>query len=299
MFQPVKKIDIHVHTSESKWLTYDRESRYATPEELIAIYDSIGVERGVLLPEISVETGFQTTSNFEIWRIVQRYPDRFSWFCNVDARQGTNSPATDFSAHLAQCRENGAQGIGELTTNLYFDDPLMTNLFRYAEKAGMPVIFHIGNRGGDYGVVDDIGLPALERTLAAFPKLVFLGHSQKFWAELGGGLTPEERDGYPTGRVAPGGRVPELMRRYPNLMGDLSAGSGYNAMTRDPEFAYQFMEEFQDRLFYGTDICDPRNVERPMLKLARFLDEACEGGRISREAYYKISRGNAERLLGL
>ena len=57
------------------------------------------------------------------------------------------------------------------------------------------------------------------------------------------------------------------------------------------------MEEFQDKLYYGTDICDPRNIDSPMLKLASFLDEGVLSGKLSYEAYYKISRGNAEKLI--
>jgi len=89
------------------------------------------------------------------------------------------------------------------------------------------------------------------------------------------------------------------MRKYPNLYGDMSAGSGANAFMRDPEHAYKFIEEFQDRLLFGTDICDPRQIDDPMLKLAEFLDEAMEQDKISYEAYYKVSRGNALKLLGV
>lgn len=296
--QTVKKIDIHVHTSESAWLTRLPDSRYATPEELIEMYDMIGVEKGVILPGLHIETGFQTTSNYEIKVITDKYPDRFEWFCNLDARQGDNRADTDFTPYIQFCKEKGAKGVGEVCSNLYFDDPLIYNLFHHCEKNNMPLTFHIGNMGGDYGIVDDPGLPRLEKALQDFPNLQFLGHSQKFWAEISGGLKAEERAGYPTGKVLPGGRVVELMRKYPNLCGDLSAGSGYNAVSRDPDFGYAFMEEFQDRLYYGTDICDPENITSPMLKLASFLDEGMLSGRLTYEAYYKISRGNAEKLLG-
>ena len=295
----VKKIDIHVHSSESAWFSRPPDRRYATPAELIAIYDRIGVERGVLLPSINVEGDFQLSSNYEMKLVADKYPDRFSWFCNIDPRQGYNAPETDFTPYLLTCMENGARGVGEICANLPFDDPLMKNLFYHCEKNGLPVIFHIGNRGRDYGIVDSFGLPGLEGALAGFPKLRFFGHSQKFWAEISGDLKPEERDGYPTGPVAPGGRLVTLMRTYPNLCCDLSAGSGYNAMTRDPAFGYAFMEEFSDRLYYGTDICDPANIGSPMLKLAAFLDEGLTTGRLSPEAYYRISRGNAEKVLGL
>lgn len=293
----VKKIDIHVHTSESAWLTRLPASRYATPVELIEMYDQIGVEKGVILPSIQVETGFQISSNYEVKNIVDKYPDRFLWFCNVDARQGSNSPDTDFSPYIQVCRENGAKGVGEVCSNIHFDDPLMFNLLSHCEKNEMPFTFHIGKMGGDYGIVDDPGLPRLEKALVAFPNLKFLGHSQMFWAEISGNLSEQDRAGYPTGKVIPGGRVVELMRKYPNLCGDLSASSGYNAVSRDPEFGYAFLEEFQDRLYYGTDICAPQNINSPMIKLASFLDDGMLSGKLSYEAYYKITRGNAEKLL--
>ena len=87
------------------------------------------------------------------------------------------------------------------------------------------------------------------------------------------------------------------MRKYPNLCGDMSAGSGCNAVTRDPAFGYAFLEEFQDRLYFGTDICSPRNMHSDMMKLAGFLDDAVTRGKISWGAYEKICRGNALDLL--
>ena len=140
----------------------------------------------------------------------------------------------------------------------------------------MPVIFHIGNPGIGYGLADELGLPRLEKVLGMFPNLAFLGHSQKFWAEISSDCSLEKRVGYPKGKIMPGGRIVELMRKYQNLHGDLSAGSGHNAITRDPEFGYKFIEEFQDRLYYGTDISDPKNVTDSMLKLSSWLDEAME-----------------------
>ena len=88
----------------------------------------------------------------------------------------------------------------------------------------------------------------------------------------------------------------ELMRSYDNLWGDLSAGSGLTAITRDPEFGYRFLEEFQDRLLFGTDICEPGDL---YAKIVRAFREAVDGGHISRGAYDKITHENAVRLLGL
>ena len=89
--------------------------------------------------------------------------------------------------------------------------------------------------------------------------------------------------------------MPVLFRRYANLWADLSAGSGYNALARDPEYAAKFLTEFQDRLMFGTDIC----FALQKLPLASFLTGLREKGKLSEVAFQKIARGNAIRLYGL
>jgi predicted TIM-barrel fold metal-dependent hydrolase len=42
------------------------------------------------------------------------------------------------------------------------------------------------------------------------------------------------------------------------MYGDLSAGSGLNALTRDEDHAKLFLERHQDKLLYGSD-CDDRS----------------------------------------
>ena len=293
----MQKIDIHVHTIAEKGILRPRGDTLATPEELFEMYDQLGVEKAVLLPIVSPEGQFDGNTNREILGIVRQYPDRFYWFCNIDPRQGDNSETTDFAQMLAYYKEQGAAGLGEVTANLPMDDPRLEKLFAACEQLNMPVTIHIGDLGGDYGLVDSLGLPKLERLLQKFPKLILLGHSQKFWSEISADVTEEIRGKAPKGPVIPGGRIPELMRRYPNLCGDLSAGSGCNAMMRDPDFGYTFMEEFQDRLFYGTDICSPWDITHIRVKLGPFMEQGVAEGKLSREAYEKICRGNALRLL--
>ena len=299
----MKKIDMHAHPIPFK--TIERIERppaaaggtFVTPQELRDMYDPLGIEKCVILPIVSPEAQHVWISNEEAYRLTVEYPDLFYWFCNIDPRIDKNSPDSDLSYYLEYYKKLGARGVGEVTANLYFDDPRVLNLFYHCEKCNLPITFHIGRQGNDYGLIDDLGLPRLEKVLNMFPKLRFLGHSQKFWAEIGSGITEENRNGYPEGKVLPGGRIVELMRNYPNLNGDLSAGSGSNAVMRDPDFGYAFIEEFQDRLFFATDICDPRNVNNPMLKLSAWLDEAASTGKISQLAYEKVCRGNAIALL--
>ncbi|MCM8786210.1 MAG: amidohydrolase family protein, partial [Candidatus Omnitrophica bacterium] len=91
------------------------------------------------------------------------------------------------------------------------------------------------------------------------------------------------------------GVVPKLMRKYSNLYGDLSAGSGYNALARDLNYAVEFLNEFQDILLFGTDICRP-DQEIPIVD---FLLNLVEKGKISKRVFDKIMRENAIKLLNL
>jgi hypothetical protein len=196
---------------------------------------------------------------------------------------------------LTYFKQVGFRGVGEYIPNLPLDHELNLNLFRQVEEAGLPLTFHLAPKvGGYYGCVDELGLPRLERVLQEVPNLVFLAHSQVFWAEIGTDVTETNRTGYPSGPVTPG-RVVELMRRYPNLHGDLSAGSGFNAISRDPEFGYRFLEEFQDRLYFGTDIA---NVGQ-QLPIVEYFDTLRSEEILDAEVLDKIEWKNATRLLAL
>jgi predicted TIM-barrel fold metal-dependent hydrolase len=288
-------IDIHVHTRRIAGPPRADGKTYATPEQLLARYDEIGVERAVLLPGVSPECAHVPQSNEEILEICDAHPGRFIPFCNVDPRAVSNSADAPLGRILGFYRDRGCRGIGEVSANLPFLHPMVQNLFKHVEDVGFPLTFHVAAQiGGIYGLYDDPGLPHLERSLRTFPKLRFLGHSQTFWAEMAPLETPADRYGYPGYPVKEEGVVPKLMRRYPNLLGDLSAGSGHNALARDPDYAVQFLNEFQDRLFFGTDICAP-DTPTPLVE---FLLGLRDTGRISHEVFGKVARQNAVGLLG-
>ena len=288
-------IDIHTHTTYTRGVSRPNGSRYPLPAELIDMLDAAGIDKAVILSTVSPEVRYSFVTPQEVLAIAREFSDRLIPFCNVDPRMLTNTPDADFGPMLSHFKESGFKGLGEYFPNLPFDDPLNMNVFRWVEEIGFPLTFHIATAiGGQYGCYDEVGLPRLEKVLKAFPNLVFLGHSQPFWAEIGSDVTEENRAGYPKGKVAPG-RIVELMRRYPNLHGDLAAASGFNAISRDPEFGYRFMEEFQDRLYFGTDIA---NVPQKMPQVAYFRklkDERL----ISRDACEKIAWRNAARLLDI
>jgi len=289
-------IDIHGHVQKRPGIMRGGKPCFASPEALIERHDAVGIERGVLLPMVSVECNYVSQSNEEILEIAETFPGRFIPFCNIDPRAISNSCDAPLGDLLGYYRDQGCKGIGEVCANLPFLDPLMQNLFKHVQDVGFPLTFHIAHRiGGIYGIYDDPGLPQFETTLQRFPKLKFLCHSQSFWAEMAPLDTPADRGGYPNYPVTKEGVVPWLLRRYENVYGDLSAGSGHNALARDPDYAVRFINEFQDRLLFGTDICAP-DTPTPLVD---FLTGLRDSGKISETIFNKIARENAIKLLGL
>lgn len=288
-------IDAHVHVQRPRLSCRAAGSRYPEAHELIRTMDAHGIDKAVCMSRMNPEWAYTYVTPDETLEICREYRDRLYPLAGLDPRMLSHRPDTDFRHFLRAYRDAGCRGIGEYVANLPFDDPAQMNVFRQVEEVGLPLTFHIGpTLGGCYGCYDDIGLPRLERVLRECPKLVMLGHSQPFWAEISADVTPQTRAGYPTGKVAPG-RVVELMRRYPNLLGDLSARSGLNALTRDPEFGFGFIEEFQDRLLFATDIASC-GQELPIVPWFR---EVREKRLISPEACEKIAWRNADRVFRL
>ena len=80
-------------------------------------------------------------------------------------------------------------------------------------------------------------------------------------------------------------KVVQMLRQYPNLYADLSAGSGLNALQRDSGFARDFVLEFQDRLLYGRDDFHTQ--------LREFFDSLGLPG----EVLAKVYAGNALKLV--
>ncbi|MGI5819543.1 MAG: amidohydrolase family protein [Armatimonadota bacterium] len=294
-------IDIHVHTRHMPGPNRPgTDQTYATPEQLIEMYDEVGIDKAVILPGTNPECSHHIQSVQDVLEICEMYPDRFIPFCNVNPRQVRNSPDADLGYLMRWFRDAGCRGIGEVTANMPFDHPMVENLFHHAQEVGLPVTFHVATQeGGTYGLVDDLNLPRFEAAVKKFPDLIFLCHSQAFWSEISGDVTEENRGGYPTGPVTEGGKAAELILENENVYGDLSAGSGFNAVSRDPEFGYWFLTEAQDKLLFGTDVCAPKNRNDVLINLKNFLDAAVEDGDISREVYDKVTGGNAVRLLGL
>ena len=173
------------------------------------------------------------------WLSRRRYPGALCQFTNADVR-------TAESARLIRTGLNGgAIGIGELKYPVQVDGPEMRRVYDIAGELHVPVLIHFEEGGFNSGI------RRLPELLKSYPKTIFIGHAQSWWANITGDVANES--GYPSGPVKPGGLTDKLLADYPNIYGDLSANSGRNALARDPEFAVGFLSRHSRKLMFGSD----------------------------------------------
>ncbi len=101
----------------------------------------------------------------------------------------------------------------------------------------------------------NFGFDRFYKMLEKYPRVDFIGHAQTWWANIDRNHE-DQSNLYPRGCVTRGGLTDRLLSDYPNMYGDLSAGSGLNSMTRDEDHARGFLERHQDKLLYGSDCAD-------------------------------------------
>ncbi len=262
-YTPARIIDTHQHVfwhgRDDKGLVADLDEHGIQSAWLlsweIAPFEDNASYHGVLNPLNARADG--THAGIPLRDLVvarDRYPDRFVLgYC-------PHPLLGDAPALLrAAAKIHGVRVCGEWKFRIPFDDPRSLNLFHAAGELGLPVVLHLDipyvKREGklEYlpswygGTVEN-----LERALIACPETTFIGHAPGFWREISGDAQEAEA-GYPQGKVTPDGRLYRLFRTYPNLMADLSAGSGLRALSRDPEHAVAFIKEFEDRLVFARD----------------------------------------------
>lgn len=287
--------DIHAHVYKYQYPDGIGRILMISPERLLERQDELGISHAVLLPLVSPDL-YVPQSVGEIIDLAAQSNGRWVPFCNVDPRVLTNSSDAPIGVLLEYYKKFGCAGIGEVLPNMPWSEPRLQNLLHCAQDADMPLLFDMtGRLNSGYGIYDDAGMPQLESSLNRFPDLNFIGHGPAFWAEISVLREEGDRYGYPAYPVIGEGRVADLLRKYPNLWVEISAGSGANAMLRDMEYAVKFITEFSDRIMFGTDICyDDQPVQQTGL-----LEDLLKNRRITREIFEKIAHKNAEHLLNL
>jgi uncharacterized protein len=276
-------IDVHTHIGTT-W----NGNKELTADDLLKWMDEHGIERSILLPLVSPESSSFLLLTEPALQAAKDHPDRFTAFCSIDPRTSVRGGVKGFKEIVQSYVERGAKGFGEHKVGLPFDDPLMMQIYEVCEDVGIPLLFHMDSQRG----IDEPGLPRLEHALSTFSELDFIGHGPGWWASISGDIkTKKDLGTYPKGKVAPGGAIDRLMGKYPNIYGDMSAGSGNNAFARDPDFGREFLIRRQDRLMFGTDYLQPGQG------VPQF--ETMVDMKLPYDVEVKIRRKNAERVIDL
>ena len=183
--------------------------------------------------------------------------------------------------------KRGGLLIGEQKFGVDCDSPAMQRIYELAQASGVPVLMHWQHQMYNYG------FDRFHRMLEKYPKVTFIGHAQTWWANIDRNHA-DQTVLYPKGPVTPGGLTDRYLADYANMYGDVSAGSGLGALTRDEGFTREFLQRHQDKLLFGSDCNDsdpggPKCLGAQIIATIRRLAA-------SREIERKLLYGNARRV---
>ena len=226
-------IDCHLHVNH-----FDRSI-----EDTIRHMDATGTTQAFILPLETGEGGVTLRSE-TVLHAYHQYPDRIIPFCQTDIRQ------PDVLERLKAYHLLGCRGVGEQKEHLPLNDKRVEAVIAQCDEFNWPITIHFqdGKNGYNQGIAEH-----LEPYLKRYKRVRIIGHAQTWWANLSADVPMPEKSLYPKGPIKPGGLLDRLMGDYPNLYADLSAGSGYNALTRDEEFTARFFERHPKQLLFGSD----------------------------------------------
>ncbi len=239
-------IDIHQHTN------------YAgrSDAELLRHQRALGVTKTVLLPAGSrYGLAVQAGGNDSVVVLAHSNPGEFVFFANELPDIAETEPV------IRKYLGMGAKGIGEQKFAVEADSKSIDLIAGIAREYSVPVLLHF-----EYEHYN-LNFTRFHKVLERFPEVAFIGHAQTWWGNIDRNHTQSVM--YPTGKVAAGGYTDGLLADYPNMYGDMSAGSGLNALLRDEEHARGFLLRHRTKLMFGTD-CNDRDGG----------SEKCSGGKM-------------------
>lgn len=288
-----KFIDVHHHLGSG----FIADSDHFSFEPMIKWMDDHSVTQTIMLSPILYPDNFfpgredAVIQNDALLDKFEETDGRIVPFCVVHPEAFTEHK--EIVKVLKRFKQKGVKGLGELKPkdpagnprNMSVDDPAMQRIYAACAEVDFPVLIHIDNEHA----VDVPGLPGLEKMLKQFSDVNFIGHANGWWNSITGDV--KEFKGYPKGKITPGGAAVRLLEEYPNMYGDLSANSGLNAVTRDPEFGLKFLVDFSDKLLFGTDTPGAKGGDAHF----SFYNEAD----LPQEVKQKICSENTRRLFKL
>jgi predicted TIM-barrel fold metal-dependent hydrolase len=279
-------IDIHQHVAYS-----------GRPDPvLLAHQRAMGITTTILLPagrsvntpstHAGVANGLQAEAlgNEACFRFAEAHRGEFRFAAN-------EVPDVDGAiAEVERYLKLGGLMIAEQKFGVECDSPAMQRIYEVARAFEVPVLMHWQFRMYNYG------FERFHRMLEKYPRVRFIGHAQTWWANIDKGHA-DQSVLYPKGPVTPGGLTDRYLADYPNMFGDLSAGSGLNALTRDEAFTRDFLVRHQDKLLYGSD-CNDRDGGGPKCQGTQTI-ATIRRLAASRTIERKLLHGNALKVFRL
>ena len=138
-------------------------------------------------------------------------------------------------------------------------------------------------------------LDGFMRILREFTKTIFIAHGPGWWAHISKDVPVGVS--YPWRPVEAGGKVDQILQKYPNAYADISANSGLRALQRDFQFAREFVERNREKLLYGTDFPCPNWIDKGPFGTDGLHLSFLRSMGLSQETFEKIAFKNAEKLL--
>lgn len=279
-------IDIHQHVHYA-----------ARPDDVLVTHQrAMGITHTILLPAGTPAFGTSThqgktnglqaqcAGNEACYDIAKKYPREFTFGAN----EVPDLP--DAIQEIEKYLKLGGRVIGELKFGVDCDSKEMQRIYELAEAYDVPVLMHWQFQMFNYN------FERFPKMLEKYPKVNFIGHAQTWWANIDKAHT-DQRILYPKTKVTPGGLTDRLLSDYPNMFGDLSAGSGLLSMTRDEDHARAFLARHQDKLLYGSD-CDDHIGSGEKCQGAQTIAEVRKLAS-SKKIERKILYDNAKKLFKL
>ncbi len=267
-------IDIHQHTHY--WGRND--------EDLVRHQRALGATKTVLLPAGS-KFGLEADcyGNDSVEALAKQFPNEFVFFANEVA------DLPEARTVIEKYLKAGAIGIGEQKFFVDCDSKHIELIAALAKDYDVPVLMHFQH--GKYNT----GYERFHKALEKFPKVNFIGHAQTFWGNID--RNHDQTVLYPKGALTPGGLTDRWLADYANFYGDLSAGSGLNALLRDENFTRNFFRRHQNKLMYGSDCQDEttKDTRCSGIKCLETVRRLAPSKKIERKLLYE----NARRVLKL
>jgi predicted TIM-barrel fold metal-dependent hydrolase len=245
--------------------------------------DACGIEKSIVF------TGATGEKFDALVRLYAKYGNRFELWCGFDY-SGYEEPGYGPGAvkELERCFRNGAKGVGEVMFKgkgippssrersiMLPDDPRLDPLYEKCAELGLPVNLHVSEDKWMYEKIDSTNdglmnaakwqirmengaksheemIARLENAVRKHPRTIFIAaHLANCCADL-------------TVLAA-------YLDRYPNLFADISAR--FAEISPIPRFVHDFIEKYQDRIVYGTDVTFNEKFYRATFRILETADE--------------------------